>query len=110
MRANLNYWAYWVGEYPAPWNGDSAMTGTGDEEWGGTRLLGTLLHGIVNEPYRDMSAHSLWALLLFQRQLAASPRWQPQIRAAVSRALDARILTDSARQRLEQVDYLVRSA
>jgi transcriptional regulator with XRE-family HTH domain len=109
VSANLNYWAYWVGEYSAPWNGDSAMTGTGDEEWIGTRLLGTLLDGIVNAPYRDMSAHSLWALLLFQRQLAASPRWQPQIRVAVTRALDAGILADSARQRLEQVDYLVRS-
>jgi transcriptional regulator with XRE-family HTH domain len=109
VSANLNYWAYWVGEYSAPWNGDSAMTGTGDEEWSGTRLLGSLLHGIVNAPYRDMSAHSLWALLPLQRQLAASPRWQPQIRAAVAEALDAGVLTGSARQRLEQVDYLVRS-
>lgn len=109
MNANLNYWAYWVGEHPAPWNGDSAMTETGDEEWSGARLLASLLHGIVNAPYRDMSAHSLWALLLYKRQLAASPRWQPHIRAAIAQALDAGILTDSARQRLEQVDYLVRS-
>jgi transcriptional regulator with XRE-family HTH domain len=107
VSANLNYWAYWVGEHSAPWNGDSAMTG--DEEWSGTRLLGTLLNGIVNEPYRDMSAHTLWALLLFRRQLADSPRWQPPIRTAVTQALDAGILADSARQRLEQVDYLVRS-
>ena len=107
INANLNYWAYWAGEYSTPWNGDSAMTGDGD--WTGTRLLGTLLRGIVHAPYRDICAHSLWALLLFQRQLAVSPQRQPQIRSAISQALDTGSLADSARQRLEQVDYLVRS-
>lgn len=108
VKANLNYWAYWVGEYSIPWDSDSAMTESGDEDWSGTRLLGTLLHGIVDAPYKDLSAHSLWALLLFKRQLADSPRWQPQIQAAVSRALDAGMLNGSARQRIEQVNYLVR--
>jgi hypothetical protein len=60
-------------------------------------------------PYRDLCAHSLWALLLRQRQLAASPQRQSQIQSAVSQALQAGGLAASARQRLEQVDYLVRS-
>ena len=109
ISANLNYWAYWAGEYPTPWNGDSAMTQPGDDAWTGTRLLGTLLRGIVHAPYRDLCAHSLWALLLHQRQLAASPARQSQIQSAVSQALQARGLAPFARQRLEQVDYLVRS-
>ena len=109
ISANLNYWAYWAGEYPAPWNGDSAMTQSGDDAWTGTRLLGTLLRGIVHAPYRDLCAHALWALLLRQRQLAASPQRQSQIKSAVSQALQAGGLAPSARQRLEQVDYLVRS-
>lgn len=107
VSANLNYWAYWAGEYPAPWNGDSAMTG--DSDWTGTRLLDTLLRGIIDKPYRDICAHTLWALLLSQRQLAG-PRWQPRISAAVGQALDAGMLADSARQRVEQVSYHVRSA
>jgi DNA-binding XRE family transcriptional regulator len=109
ISANLNYWAYWAGEYPAPWNGDSAMTQPGDDIWGGTRLLGSLLRGIVHAPYRDLCAHALWALLLRHRQLAASPPRQSQIKSAVSQALQAGGLAPSARQRLEQVDYLVRS-
>jgi len=110
ISANLNYWAYYAGEYPAPWNDDSAMTQAGDDIWSGTRLLGTLLRGVVNAPYRDLCAHALWALLLRQRQLAASPQRQSQIKSAVTQALQARGLAASARQRLEQVDYLVRSA
>lgn len=109
ISANLNYWAYWAGEYPAPWNGDSAMTQASDDAWGGTRLLGSLLRGIVHASYRDLCAHSLWALLLHQRQLTASPQRQSQIQSAISQALQAGGLAPSARQRLEQVDYLVRS-
>lgn len=109
ISANLNYWAYWAGEYPAQWNGDSAMTQAGDDAWSGTRLLGTLLRGSVHAPYRDLCAHSLWALLLRQRQFAASPQWQPQIQSAVSQALQVGGLAPSSRQRLEQVHYLVRS-
>ena len=109
ISANLNYWAYWAGEYPALWNGDSAMTQAGDDAWSGTRLLGTLLRGVVDAPYRDLCAHSLWALLLRQRHLAASPQRRSQIQSAVSQALQAKDLAPSARQRLEQVDYLVRS-
>jgi transcriptional regulator with XRE-family HTH domain len=108
VSANLNYWAYWAGEYPALWNGDSAMTQAGDDIWSGTRLLGTLLRGIVHAPYRDLCAHSLWALLLRQRQLA-DPKRRPQIQSAVSQALHAGGLAPPARQQLEQVDYLVRS-
>lgn len=108
VRANLNYWAYYSGEYSSPWNGDSAMTE--DSDWTGTRLLGTLLRGIVHAPYRDICAHSLWALLLSHRQLAGSPQWQLRISEAVTQALDTGLLADSARQRLDQVNYLVRSS
>jgi transcriptional regulator with XRE-family HTH domain len=108
ITANLNYWAYWVGEYPAAWANDSEMTGP-DGEWAGVRLLGSLLAGVVSAPYRDLCAHTLWALLLQRRHLAGSPRWQPQIRAAVAQALDGGHLEQSARRRAESVEYLVRS-
>jgi transcriptional regulator with XRE-family HTH domain len=109
ILANLNYWAYWAGEYPALWNGDSAMTQADGDVWSGTRLLGSLLRGIVHAPYRDLCAHTLWALLLHQRQLAANPQRQSQIQSAISQALQAGDLAPAARQRLEQVNYLVRS-
>jgi hypothetical protein len=109
IAANLNYWAYWSGEHLATWNGDSAMTQADDNAWNGTRLLSTLLSGINGAPYRDLCAHSLWALLLHRRHLAASPERQTQIKSAVTQALQADSLAPSARRCLEQVDYLVRS-
>lgn len=109
IAANLRYWAYWAGEYPAPWSGDSAMADGDQDDWTGTRLLATLLQGLASAPYRDLCAHSLWALLLCRRHLASSPQWQPRIQAAAARALEDGALERSARQRVEQISYLVRT-
>jgi hypothetical protein len=110
ISANLNYWAYWAGESPATWNADSAMTRPGAGAWHGTSLLATLLRGIVHAPYRDLCAHTLWALLLLRRPQLTSPQQLPAINSAASHALQTGTLESSARQRLEQVDYLIRSA
>jgi hypothetical protein len=110
ISANLNYWAYWAGESPAPWNADSAMTRPAASTWDGTLLLRTLLRGIVHAPYRDLCAHTLWALLLLRRPRLTSPQQLPAIKTAVSHALQAGALAPSARRRLEQVSYLTRSA
>jgi transcriptional regulator with XRE-family HTH domain len=110
ISANLNYWAYWSGESPATWNADSAMTQAAASTWDGALLMGTLLRGIVHAPYRDLCAHTLWALMLLRRPQLTSPRQLPAIESAVSQALQAGALAPSARQHLEQVSYLTRSA
>jgi hypothetical protein len=86
------------------------MTRPAADTWHGTPLLGTLLRGIVHAPYRDLCAHTLWALLLLRRHWLTSPQQLPAIKAAVNHALQAGALAPSARQRLEQVSYLTRSA
>jgi len=110
ISANLNYLAYWSGENATTWNADSAMTRPAASTWNGTLLLKTLLRGIVHAPYRDLCAHTLWALLLLRRPQLTSPQQLTAIKTAVSHALQARALTPSARQRLEQVSHFARSA
>jgi hypothetical protein len=110
ISANLNYWAHWPGESLAPWNAGSAMTRPAASTWNGASLPGTLLRGIVRAPCRDLCAHTLWSLLLLKRLQLTSPRHLSAIKTATSRALQAGALAPSARQRLEQVSYLIRSA
>ena len=110
ISANLNYWAYWAGESRATWNADSVMTSPAARTWDGTLLLRTLLRGIVHAPYRDLCAHTLWALLLLRRPQLTSHQQLPAIKSAVVHALQTGTLESSARQRLEQVNYLIRSA
>jgi transcriptional regulator with XRE-family HTH domain len=107
VGANLNYWSYWVGDLPYAWACDADMAT--DDQWEGGRLLNTLIAGVEHAPYRDLCAHTLWALLLSRRWLADSgPERRRAIEAAVTRALDTQEFTESARQKLSEVHFLVR--
>lgn len=109
--ANLRYWAYWVGEITDPWDSDASMTSNDEGDWAGDRLLESLLDGVVSAPYRELCAHSLWALLRARRRFATHPHWRDRVAAAVADAMDNDDagLTKKARQRLDQVHYLVGS-
>lgn len=109
IEANLNYWAYWVGEHATPWSADADMTRSSDP-WSGERLLDSLVDGAVHAPYRDLCAHALWSLLRHRRHLLRQPRAAQRVEAAAARALDIDQLDADAARRLEQVRYLAESA
>lgn len=105
--ANLTYWAYWVGEISGQWTNDSEMLH--DQAWSGETLLQSLTEGIVHAPYRELCAHTLWALIRVKRGLVAGPGAADRIGTAIDAALADGMVPDAARRKLEQVDYLVRS-
>ncbi len=109
IQANLNYWAYWVGEHTAPWSADADMTRPTDP-WSGERLLDSLTAGAVHAPYRELCAHALWSLLRHRRHLLRRPQVADRVEAAAARALDVAGLDGAAARRLEQVRYLAESA
>jgi transcriptional regulator with XRE-family HTH domain len=110
IAANLRYWAYWVGEIPELWDADAAMTRAGTSGWSGELLLGSLLDGVLNAPYRDLSAQTLWALLRVRKRLASDPAWTRPIQQAVQRALDSGHLDDSSARKLDAVNYTLEVA
>ncbi|WP_223199562.1 helix-turn-helix domain-containing protein [Solihabitans fulvus] len=105
VLANLSYWAYWVGELPERWSADSAMINGNGFAWSGERLFESLLDGVVTAPYRDLCAHTLWALLRCRRQLASHPARRARLLAAAHHALDGGQLTKQARHKLDEVIY-----
>jgi hypothetical protein len=63
QAANLNYWAYWIGEVPETYSADEYMAGDLGQ-WSGAALLRRFAANLVaGEPLADLYAHSLWALL-----------------------------------------------
>ncbi|MFC9999659.1 helix-turn-helix domain-containing protein [Nocardia sp. NPDC127526] len=109
QAANLRYWAYWVGEFPGPWASDADMVRTNAEAWSGELLLPSLLAGVTGAPYRELCAHTLWALAKARRMLVTQPRWTARISSTVEQATSDNRLSANARQRLEQVHYLIGS-
>lgn len=108
ITANLNYWAYWVGEHRTIWATDADMTNPNDE-WSGELLLDSLLEGVVYAPYRDLCAHALWTLVRRSPHLARGRGRRQQIADAAGHALDERGLAQDARRQVEQVAYLAES-
>jgi transcriptional regulator with XRE-family HTH domain len=109
VDANLNYWAYWVGEHTAPWTQDADMIRL-PADWSGERLLDSLVDGIVHAPYRELCVHALWALLRRRSHLIRRDQTAGRITAAADVALSTVELDAAARRRLEQVRYLAESA
>ena len=107
VTANLTYWAYWAGEINTQWTTDHEMLD--EQPWSGETLLASLTDGIVNAPYRDLCAHTLWALIRVKRGLIVDADTSATVAMAVDAALAEGKVSDDARRKLEQVDYLVRS-
>lgn len=108
IAANLNYWAYWVGEHAAFWTEDADMIHA-PAQWSGELLLLSLLDGIVEAPYRELCVHALWALLRQRGHLLKQTGAPGRASAAARQALDSTGLEESSRRRLEQVLYLAES-
>lgn len=107
MSANLTYWAYWVGEIPGQWVADSDML-TDDYPYSGHVLLDSLTTSLTTAPYRELCAHSIWALLKQRPHLVHHQQLRDKTVAAVHAAtFDDDLFTPLARRRLDQVAYRI---
>jgi hypothetical protein len=109
QAANLNYWAYWIGETADTYSSDEFMAGDLGP-WPGMALLRRFADNLVAaEPLVDLYVHSLWALLERRGRLLDN---DPQLaRALVDRGetlLGEGELSGQSRRELEQVHYGLR--
>lgn len=109
--ANLNYWAYWIGETRAQAVSDDFMA-TNLGQWRGTALLSHLTAGLHNgTPYLDLLLHSLWALLerrphLLHDDAALTAELGTRIRALLDTPPPH--LGELARRELDQIYFATR--
>jgi transcriptional regulator with XRE-family HTH domain len=109
QAANLNYWAYWIGETAETYSSDEFMAGDLGP-WSGAALLRRLAANlVVTEPLADLYAHSLWALLERRGRLLED---DGQLACSLIARVDALLaegeLSVQSRRELEQVHYGVR--
>jgi len=109
QAANLNYWAYWIGETAETHSSDEFMAGDLGP-WPGTALLRRFAANLVaTEPLADLYAHSLWALLERRgRLLEDDPQLAGTLAGKVEALLAEGDLSAQSRSELEQVHYGVR--
>jgi transcriptional regulator with XRE-family HTH domain len=111
-QANLNYWAYWVGEIDSVQVDDEFMSRINPQDWSGVRLLGHLLELLhPGSGHAELNLHTVWALLLAHPALLSE---HPHLRSATASTIE-KLATDhdlsiQARRELSDIAYAVRLA
>lgn len=108
--ANLNYWAYWVGEIPHIEPGDAFMVATDLSSWEGSTLLCHLLKRLkVGAEHADLNIHTLWTLLQARPSLLHNHAdLRSLARKRVEQLMEDRELSSQARQKLPALAYAIR--
>ncbi|MFH8491939.1 helix-turn-helix domain-containing protein [Streptomyces longisporoflavus] len=108
-RANLNYWAYWLGSIREPQPDDHFMRHQ-PANWEPVRLLRDLAAGLNPAPaYTDLYIHSLWALLTAHRWLPlADPELANNLHSHSTRLLDHDKISPRSRRELSSLHYVLR--
>lgn len=110
--ANLNYWAYWIGEIPDVELDDTFMGSRRPDTWHGRRLLRHVADRL--DPafgYLDLYVHTLWALLAARPHLLHDGSIDKGVlRNRVEILLDSPEISTQADRELSGVRYALRLA
>lgn len=109
--ANLNYWAYWIGESTHVQLSDDFIATTSAPTWHGHQLLQHLVAGLApDRGFFDLNVHTLWALLAARPGLLRTSPAGSSLRRQLPMLLDSSEPTTRARRELEGIRYAIRLA
>lgn len=107
-RANLNYWAFWVGDLTGQQSADAFIGSTPLSAWHGHRLMRHLLdrlHGNIG--FLELNVHTLWSLIRLRPEMIADRLVAQELAAKVERLLDESLVSAGSQKELDALRYAV---
>ncbi|MGI5503266.1 helix-turn-helix domain-containing protein [Lentzea sp. CA-135723] len=110
--ANLNYWAYWIGDLSDEQTNDAFMLSDDTQSWTGRRLLDHLLDRLDPEsPHLPLNLHTLHALVASRPALLkARPDARKPFGEVLDRLASSGNLTGAGRDQVAGLRYALRIA
>ncbi|MEU4117948.1 helix-turn-helix domain-containing protein [Kitasatospora sp. NPDC028055] len=109
--ANLNYWAYWIGEVPSLELSDDFIAAGVPGPWVGDKLLTHLAQGLTPQHgYVELNIHTVWSLLQVRPNLLRSGTAARALRERLPVMLDGGEFSRRGRRELESIHYAIRLA
>lgn len=110
--ANLNYWAYWIGEAPHVQLSDDFIASPVPDGFQGRELLRHLTQGMTTRHgFFDLNVHTVWSLLTARpRLLHPGLLTDIALRDRLTVLLDDREVSARTRRELESIQYAIRLA
>ena len=110
--ANLNYWAYWIGELSDEQTSDLFMLDVDTRSWTGVRMLQHLLQRLdPDSPHLPLNLSTMHALVASPPSLLNG---RPETRATLAEVLDrlgsSNSLVRTEREQLAGLQYAIRIA
>src|SRR6266516_4040798 len=87
-RANLNYWAFWAGDFAEQQTSDTFIGSTPLSAWHGYRLVRHLLDRLYgNIGFLELNIHTLWSLIRIRPEMITGPQVDQEMAAKAERLL-----------------------
>lgn len=110
--ANLNYWAYWIGELNDGQTSDAFMLDDDTRSWTGVRVLRHLTHRLdPDSPHLPLNLYTLHALIASRPSLLdGRPAGRASLAEVLAKLASTDRLTRTGRDQLAGLQYALRIA
>ncbi|REE98992.1 helix-turn-helix domain-containing protein [Thermomonospora umbrina] len=104
--ANLNYWAFWVGDLIGHQSSDAFIQTTPVDSWHGAQLTRHLLdrlHGNIG--FLELNIHTLWSLIQIRPDIIRDPATANELAEKIAQLLDENLVSTETRRELEALRF-----
>jgi transcriptional regulator with XRE-family HTH domain len=107
-RANLNYWAFWVGDFSEQQTKDAFIGTVPLSAWHGDRLIRHLLDRLYgNIGFLELNIHTLWSLIRVRPEMITDQPVAQEMAVKVERLLDENLVSANSRRELDALRYAI---